>query len=61
MRAVRKAGYIGQRQPMVALEMQLSEFREHVEWLEELRPEDGCTKDWRRQLDELDPAEEEAS
>lgn len=39
----------------VTLTMPLSEFREHVEWLEEMAPRDGCTKDWRAQLDWIDP------
>jgi hypothetical protein len=39
----------------VSLEMSEEEFREMVEWLEGIAPQDGCTKDWRGQLDRLFP------
>ena len=39
----------------VHLRMTEDEFRETVEWLEGLAPEDGATKDWRAQLDRLFP------
>jgi hypothetical protein len=39
----------------VTLTMPLSEFREHVEWLEVIDENDGCTKDWRAILDQIDP------
>jgi hypothetical protein len=35
--------------------MPLSELREHVEWLEVIDENDGCTKDWRAILDQIDP------
>jgi hypothetical protein len=41
--------------PIVRLEMSLAEFREHVEWLEMIDPDDGCTIDWRAELDRIDP------
>lgn len=43
------------RPAAVVLTMTLEEFREMVEWLEELSPHDGCTKDWRAALDQVDP------
>jgi hypothetical protein len=39
----------------VTLTMPLSELREHVEWLEVIDENDGCTKDWRAILDQIDP------
>lgn len=45
------------RPPVVTLEMTLAEFREHVEWLEELASHDGCTRDWRATLDRIAPGE----
>ena len=44
---------------LVKIEMGLDEFRETVEWLEMIDPNDGCTHDWRAQLDRLDPPTEE--
>jgi hypothetical protein len=41
----------------VLIGMTLGEFRETVEWLESLAPADGCTRDWRKWLDEIDPPE----
>jgi hypothetical protein len=41
----------------VTLTLTMSEFREHVEWLEEIADGDGCTKDWRASLNEVDPPE----
>lgn len=43
------------RPPRVVLTMTLEEFREHVEWLETIAAGDGCTKDWRDELDNVDP------
>lgn len=42
----------------VHLEMLADEFREMVEWLEELAPRDGCTRDWRELHDRLFPPED---
>lgn len=39
----------------VTLSMTLVEFRQTVEWLEGLDPYDGATKDWRKELDRIDP------
>jgi hypothetical protein len=39
----------------VTLTMRLDEFRDHVRWLEVIDPGDGCTKDWRAELDRIDP------
>jgi hypothetical protein len=44
----------------IVIEMSLDEFREHVEWLEALSPTDGCTADFRAELDRVDPQGEEA-
>lgn len=43
------------RDDTVTWTMRLSEFREHVEWLETIDPDDGATKDLRAALDRLDP------
>lgn len=43
----------------IVLTMLVAEFREHVEWLEDLAPRDGATKDWRELLDELVPPDHE--
>jgi len=39
----------------VEIKMTLAEFRETVEWLEIVDPNDGATKNWRAWLDEIDP------
>lgn len=39
--------------PKITLTMTADEFREHVEFLETVAPHDGCTRDWRKQLDRL--------
>lgn len=44
------------RDAMVVWRLPLSEFREHVEWLEGIRPRDGATRDLRAALDRIDPA-----
>jgi hypothetical protein len=47
------------RADRVTLAMARAEFREHVEWLEGMAPQDGCTRDWRAELDRIDPPETE--
>jgi hypothetical protein len=42
------------REARVTLTMPLREFREHVEWLEEMARDDLATKVWRAELDRLD-------
>jgi hypothetical protein len=43
----------------ITLHMSLSEFREHVEWLEAMAFFDVCTRDWRAELDRIDPPEQD--
>jgi hypothetical protein len=45
----------------VTVEMTLTEFRETVEWLEMIDPHDGATRDWRAELDRIDPPETDAA
>lgn len=42
----------------VVLRMPLAEFREFVEWLESLDPQNGVTRDLRADLNELDPTQD---
>lgn len=39
----------------VTVKMTLQDFREYVEWFENVAPTDGATRDWREWLDEIDP------
>ncbi len=39
----------------ITIRMSLAEFREHVEWLESLDRENGCTREMRGWLDRVDP------
>ncbi len=41
--------------PDITIAMSLADFREHVEWLESLDREDGCTREMRTWLDLVDP------
>lgn len=47
------------RPRMVTLTMPLTEFRETVEWLEAMDSQDGATREWRAELDRIDPPEDE--
>lgn len=48
------------RRPFVVnIQMTLDEFRETVEWLEMIDWGDGATKEWRKELDSIDPPEME--
>lgn len=43
------------RPPIV---MTRDEFRETVEWLEVVDPSDAATREWRKELDRIDPPAE---
>lgn len=47
------------RRRIARLEMTQGEFRDTVEWLEEIAPTDLCTRQWRTQYDDLFPPTEE--
>lgn len=47
--------YFNRRPYDVEIRMSLDEFRETVEWLEAISPHDGATRDWRAELDRIDP------
>lgn len=49
--------YFNRRPRDVEIRMSLDEFRETVEWLETICPQDGATRDWRAELDRIDPPE----
>lgn len=58
MRATRDYRWNSRFGGQVNMTMTFAEFRELVEMLESLAPEDGFTRDLRAELDGFEPAEE---